>query len=332
MGEVFAGRYELIDMIGEGGMGSVWQVHDRKHDRILAAKVLRQSDAGALLRFMREQGMRIHHPNVVTPLGWAGEDYGLITNRQVLEIAEAMVDAGGKAVQFDVVGSVKDGAEVFATMTLDEPSEVGGDDTPTYPFFVVTSGHDGSTACRAGFGFIRVVCANTILAQNMAWDQGTTASYTFRHTASVHDRIEEAKAAMAGLREVWAEFQVLTAELANVPTTDEQVRDFLDLFIPMPAAGAVVTDRQLKNIETERSTFMALYEDSPTTEGHRGSALGLVDTSVEYLDHYRKYRTQDTLVRRTLLSDDGLKAKTFHLAASVCGKAIEEGHLVATSN
>nr|WP_281379725.1 serine/threonine-protein kinase [Flexivirga oryzae] len=64
----------MIDMIGEGGMGSVWQVHDRKHDRILAAKVLRQSDAGALLRFMREQGMRIHHPNVVTPLGWAGED------------------------------------------------------------------------------------------------------------------------------------------------------------------------------------------------------------------------------------------------------------------
>lgn len=61
-------------MIGEGGMGSVWQVHDRKQDRILAAKVLRQSDAGALLRFMREQGMRIQHPNVVTPLGWAGED------------------------------------------------------------------------------------------------------------------------------------------------------------------------------------------------------------------------------------------------------------------
>ncbi|GGB38495.1 hypothetical protein GCM10011492_31560 [Flexivirga endophytica] len=74
MGEIFAGRYELIDIIGEGGMGSVWQVHDRKQDRVLAAKVLRQSDAGALLRFMREQGVRIHHPNVVTPVGWAGED------------------------------------------------------------------------------------------------------------------------------------------------------------------------------------------------------------------------------------------------------------------
>lgn len=55
-------------------MGSVWQVHDRKQDCTLAAKVLRQSDAGALLRFMREQSTRIHHPNVVTPIGWAGED------------------------------------------------------------------------------------------------------------------------------------------------------------------------------------------------------------------------------------------------------------------
>lgn len=74
MGEVFAGRYELIDLIGEGGMGTVWRVHDRRQDTIVAAKVLRQSDAGALLRFMREQGMRIHHPHVVTPIGWAGED------------------------------------------------------------------------------------------------------------------------------------------------------------------------------------------------------------------------------------------------------------------
>ena len=74
MGEVFAGRYELIEVIGEGAMGTVWRVHDARTDSIVAAKVLRQSDAGALLRFMREQSTRIHHPHVVTPIGWAGED------------------------------------------------------------------------------------------------------------------------------------------------------------------------------------------------------------------------------------------------------------------
>lgn len=74
MGEVFAGRYELIDLIGEGGMGTIWVALDRRTNALVAAKVLRQSDAGTLLRFVREQSVRIHDPNVLTPLGWAGED------------------------------------------------------------------------------------------------------------------------------------------------------------------------------------------------------------------------------------------------------------------
>jgi serine/threonine protein kinase len=49
VGEVFAGRYELIDLIGEGGMGTVWLALDRKTGQHVAAKVLRQSDAGTLL-------------------------------------------------------------------------------------------------------------------------------------------------------------------------------------------------------------------------------------------------------------------------------------------
>lgn len=85
MGEVFSGRYELIDMIGEGGMGGVWRAYDLRDGSVVAAKVLRQSDAGSLLRFMREQGMRIHHPNVVTPLGWAGADDRVLLTMPLVE-------------------------------------------------------------------------------------------------------------------------------------------------------------------------------------------------------------------------------------------------------
>lgn len=74
MGEVFAGRYELVDLLGQGGMGSVWRTWDRRQQTYLAAKVLGQSDAASLLRFVREQALRIHHPHVVAPLGWAAED------------------------------------------------------------------------------------------------------------------------------------------------------------------------------------------------------------------------------------------------------------------
>ncbi len=74
MGEIFGGRYELIDPIGQGGMGTVWRARDLKQQRVVAVKVLRQTDAYMLLRFVREQGLRIQHPNVVAPVGWLGED------------------------------------------------------------------------------------------------------------------------------------------------------------------------------------------------------------------------------------------------------------------
>lgn len=84
MGEVFGGRYELIDLIGEGGMGAVWRARDLKLNQVVAAKVLRQSDASALLRFVREQGLRVNHPNVIAPLGWIGEDNQVLFTMRIV--------------------------------------------------------------------------------------------------------------------------------------------------------------------------------------------------------------------------------------------------------
>lgn len=85
MGEVFAGRYELLDPLGEGGMGTVWRVWDSREERMVAAKVLRQSDAVSLLRFVREQAFRVVHPHVLTPLSWAGEDDRVLFTMPVVE-------------------------------------------------------------------------------------------------------------------------------------------------------------------------------------------------------------------------------------------------------
>ncbi|MEU6341287.1 serine/threonine-protein kinase [Streptomyces sp. NPDC046977] len=74
MGEVFAGRYELVDPVGRGGSGAVWRAWDRRRGRYVAAKVLQQSDAHALLRFVREQALRIDHPHVLAPTSWAADD------------------------------------------------------------------------------------------------------------------------------------------------------------------------------------------------------------------------------------------------------------------
>ena len=64
------GRYELLELLGEGGMGKVFRARDPQQDRIVALKVM---SGGATAsheiqrRFRREAaaGMRLSHPNIV---------------------------------------------------------------------------------------------------------------------------------------------------------------------------------------------------------------------------------------------------------------------------
>lgn len=74
MSEVIAGRVQLIEPIGEGAMGTVWRATDLRSGETVAAKVMRQSDAADLLRFVRESSLTVRGPHLLTPLGWVGED------------------------------------------------------------------------------------------------------------------------------------------------------------------------------------------------------------------------------------------------------------------
>ncbi|MDP9491064.1 MAG: protein kinase [Actinomycetota bacterium] len=78
--EVIAGRYELVELIGKGGMSSVWQAHDRLLDRIVAIKILHPhftEDEEYVERFRREARSvaQLSHPNIVTVID-RGEDAG----------------------------------------------------------------------------------------------------------------------------------------------------------------------------------------------------------------------------------------------------------------
>ncbi len=73
-----AGRYVLLNRLGEGGMGEVWRAHDLVCNEAVAVKMLRPTIAGAPaaeIRFQREiQAMaRLVHPRIVPVLD-AGTD------------------------------------------------------------------------------------------------------------------------------------------------------------------------------------------------------------------------------------------------------------------
>ncbi|MGH3321930.1 MAG: protein kinase domain-containing protein [Streptosporangiaceae bacterium] len=105
MGERFAGRYEFVDVLGQGGMGVVWRAWDHRRGCYLAAKVLRHDDASALLRFVREQSLRVRHPHVVAPSGWAAEDERVLLTTDLVRggsVQHLLSDYGALPVSYAV--------------------------------------------------------------------------------------------------------------------------------------------------------------------------------------------------------------------------------------
>jgi eukaryotic-like serine/threonine-protein kinase len=78
--EVIAGRYELEERVGSGGMSTVYRAHDRMLERKVALKILHQrfnEDDEYVERFRREARAvaQLAHPNIVTVID-RGEEAG----------------------------------------------------------------------------------------------------------------------------------------------------------------------------------------------------------------------------------------------------------------
>src|SRR6266496_4440413 len=71
MGEVIAERYEVEQLVGRGGMSSVFKAHDTLLERNVALKILHEhhlEDEEYVERFRREARTvaQLSHPNIVT--------------------------------------------------------------------------------------------------------------------------------------------------------------------------------------------------------------------------------------------------------------------------
>jgi eukaryotic-like serine/threonine-protein kinase len=79
VGETIAGRYELEELVGHGGMSSVYKAHDTLLERNVALKVLHEqynADEEFVERFKREARSvaQLQHPNIVTVIDRGEED------------------------------------------------------------------------------------------------------------------------------------------------------------------------------------------------------------------------------------------------------------------
>jgi phage/plasmid-like protein (TIGR03299 family) len=245
-----------------------------------------------------------------------GAGWTPVTNETLGEVAQALVDSGGV---FWTAGSLDEGRKVYTTILLDEPYHIGNDETMVkYPFLAVTNAHDGSGAFYAQPSTFEVVCANTAKAAEMAGER-IGRQFKFSHTSKVMDRVNEAKLAIAGLRDEAAAIRQIEEELFALPVNADQVKLFANLFAPTaPPDELGASSRVRTNANKARDSWFRILFESPTiAEDHRGTALGLVRASTEFLDHVRGHRTNDSYAYRSLLKIEPLKYQAVKLAREV---------------
>lgn len=243
----------------------------------------------------------------------ASDTYEPIHNQTMYDIAEAIEGEAKGSVMLETGGSLKGGRKVWLLVRLREPLHVDGDPHgATVPYFALQNTHDSSGAFRGQATMTRIVCANTSHAADMdARARGT--EFTFRHTASVHDRIEEAKQALAGWWESIGVWQEMNDHLMSLTVGVEQREAFLAEFIPEPL---LISDRVKDNIEAGRDQIRTILA-SETCEGVSGTAYGLVAAATEFQNWNRKARTHETRFKRTYLDRSQVIADAVEIAQKV---------------
>lgn len=207
--------------------------------------------------------------------------------------------------------SMDGGRENALTLLLDEPIQIKGDRALIFPLAALSWSHVGKGALKLRSTSIRNECQNTVSASEAEASAAGT-DYTFRHTKNVKERIAEAREAIRGVGPAFDIFHKTMMELAAMPVTPEQRDLYVSEIIGdkngkvsnSTAASALVK----RHVEEERTKILNLFMGTTIPDEHKLTGYGLHLAGVEYFDHLRKFKSQDSYVTRCLLKDNPAKA------------------------
>lgn len=212
-----------------------------------------------------------------TMLGRVGADYKPMNNVKALSHVDSLIISG--AATLDSVFELKDGAQVGASLRLNDTVSIGGED-PIEMYVVVTTSHDGSRADKTSIVPLRLWCTNQLALVSREAKQ----SWSVRHLSTME----------ANLKLVEEELKLIANYTKWLQSTgDELVQKALDEI----ALSEVVLDSLKLYTKEDKAKKIAgdivdIFKYSDLIgDDFRGTAWGGLNAVTEYFDHHRSYRT-----------------------------------------
>lgn len=207
-------------------------------------------------------------------LGVVGGRYVVHTPEEVFAFGERVIEQGHP---LSALGSIDNGRRAFAAFSLDG-IRIGGEDQVDM-FLNVLTDFTGRMNTIVRVSGIRVVCRNTF---NAVHGQAELPTYRVRHAGrALSTHVDDARRALDVGWAAMEEFQREAEAFLAREVTGAEFDRIVDRLLPVaPGLG----DRALRAREQARQDVRHLYEDSPTTDGVRGTAWGALNAFTEWAD------------------------------------------------
>ena len=211
-------------------------------------------------------------------LGVVTDRYKVIQNAEAFEFTDSLL---GEGVRYETAGSLAEGRKVWLLARLPREYIIGGERIS--PYLVFSNSHDGSGAVRVAVTPVRVVCNNTLnLALNTA-----KRSWSMIHTGDIKGKIQEAKDTLFMAEEYMDNLGKEFERLRQIQMTDEQVREYIELLLPVEKNASIT---QLRNIKKLREDMASRYFDAPDLQTVGNNAYRFINAVSDFATHANPLR------------------------------------------
>ena len=154
------------------------------------------------------------------PLGNVKSKYTVVQNIDAFNFFDKAI--GQDKAIWQTAGAFGNGERIFVSAKLPDNILVNGSD-PIETYLVFTNTHDGSSGVKILFTPIRVVCQNTLNAAI----RGATNIVTFRHTQSVHQKLDVADEILGISHKLAEDFKTECERLTVIKMSDKGVMKYI---------------------------------------------------------------------------------------------------------
>lgn len=229
-----------------------------------------------------------------TLLGVVGSGYKPISNKEMAEFADSLVDAD-KSIEVETAGSLRNGKVVFCLIRLPQDIVVADGDI-LKQYILLSNNHDGGGSFKIYPTSIRVVCANTLRMSERDLGRGIQ----FQHTGDISAKKEQARLTLGLITDATKQFEAQVRVLAAKHVTKDQVREYFKTCYDMtfgvvPAEAGDDTDRAKSRFERQlekRDVMLDRWTQNldhayQSMDGVRGTLWAAYNAVSQWHDHER---------------------------------------------